>query len=386
MSVPDNNTFGLDAVRTELGLAYPTGLGACFTASVDANFDQAYKGSKDRLSNFRNYNGLNKIEIIDIVSYPWFSGTGLGDTKKNVFAILYRTGVNFTPTTLNVTRWVKWQSDNSNLYDLGARNDDYVNTQRLAILDPVYNLETSMSPGNLYFYLTVPSYWFYTNNSSITITGGTTIRKDFSLVAGSTTACTLTLDINSMEYTYLGGAISANHFHVNTAPSTGAVWYARTIQTAGGTDYTWITASQWYGTNGECTVTCSNNSGAERTGYIYCRALTGKYDYPVTVLQRAYGYSTTWLSYVTPSFSSLSDGYLYLTCHNDSSAMNDQQKTFYWQTRDEFDQVVNSGDFASNVLDAGQTSNHNFYVGSSGWTSCYMSPNNTDWYYFSSNN
>lgn len=58
MSVPDNNTFTMNDVRTELGLTYPTSLSACFTASVDSSFDPLYKGSKDRLSNFRNYGAV----------------------------------------------------------------------------------------------------------------------------------------------------------------------------------------------------------------------------------------------------------------------------------------------------------------------------------------
>ena len=80
MSVPNNNTFGLDTVRSELGLSYPSSLSACFVAAVDAYFDPDYKGAKDRLSNFRNYGISGKVEIVDIVSYPWFSGDqpGLG--------------------------------------------------------------------------------------------------------------------------------------------------------------------------------------------------------------------------------------------------------------------------------------------------------------------
>lgn len=65
MSVPDSNTFGLDAVRSELGLSYPSSLSACFAAAVDAYFDPAYKGNKDRLSNFRNYNHTT-IEVFPV--------------------------------------------------------------------------------------------------------------------------------------------------------------------------------------------------------------------------------------------------------------------------------------------------------------------------------
>jgi len=386
MSVPNNNTFGLNDVRIELGLAYPTGQAACFTASVDAHFDPTYKGSKDRLSNFRNYGILNKIEILDIASYDWYTGASLGDTKKNCFIILYRTGVDYDDSSpKNVTRYVKKQSDNTNFFDLGARNDEYVNTQRLAMIDPSYSLDTMMDPMGLYFSIIGSDGLYYTINPTISITGGAIVRKDFALVAGSVSACTLSLDINYMEYLHTGGAITADHFHVTTAPYTGANWYCRTHQTSGGTDYTWITPSQFYGTGSTCTVTCSTNTGVERTGYIYCRAMTGKYDYTVTVLQRANGYSTTWLSYVSISPDYLSGGYLYVNCTNMSTVMNDQQKTFYWQTRDEYGSPVSSGSFASNVLDAGQTSNHNFYVGTTGWDACYVSGDGVNWYYFISN-
>lgn len=53
--VPDTNTFSLNDVRTVLGLGSTASLSSCFSASVDGCFDILYKGSKDRLSNFRHY-------------------------------------------------------------------------------------------------------------------------------------------------------------------------------------------------------------------------------------------------------------------------------------------------------------------------------------------
>lgn len=55
MSVPNTNTFSLDDVRVELGLAYPTSLSQCFANAIEGRFDPNYVGEKDRLSNFRNY-------------------------------------------------------------------------------------------------------------------------------------------------------------------------------------------------------------------------------------------------------------------------------------------------------------------------------------------
>lgn len=57
MAVPNTNTFSLTDVMNVFGLgAGGDGLIDCFNeAAVDLNFDPAYEGSKDRLSNFRNY-------------------------------------------------------------------------------------------------------------------------------------------------------------------------------------------------------------------------------------------------------------------------------------------------------------------------------------------
>jgi|WetSurSiteA1Bulk_404760.scaffolds.fasta_scaffold00217_9 hypothetical protein len=55
-SVPDTTTFALSDV---IDCVEPSSnsLGESFVDSIDGLFDVAYKGSKDRLSNFRNYNG-----------------------------------------------------------------------------------------------------------------------------------------------------------------------------------------------------------------------------------------------------------------------------------------------------------------------------------------
>lgn len=61
MSVPNTNTFKLSDVRTELGLSAPTKLSTCFANAIDWKFNQTYKGSKDRLSNFRDYGGVKSF-------------------------------------------------------------------------------------------------------------------------------------------------------------------------------------------------------------------------------------------------------------------------------------------------------------------------------------
>lgn len=59
MAVPNTNTFSLKDVQAELPFA-PTGLQACFTNAIASAFDGAYSGSKNQLSNFRNYNSIVK--------------------------------------------------------------------------------------------------------------------------------------------------------------------------------------------------------------------------------------------------------------------------------------------------------------------------------------
>tara|TARA_R110000796_G_scaffold43444_1_gene106813 strand:- start:909 stop:1082 length:174 start_codon:yes stop_codon:yes gene_type:complete len=56
MAVPNTTTFSLQDVINEFGLGAGDGLQVCFNDSADSDFDPAYKGAKDRLSNFRNYN------------------------------------------------------------------------------------------------------------------------------------------------------------------------------------------------------------------------------------------------------------------------------------------------------------------------------------------
>jgi len=54
MAVPNTSTFTLQDVVNEIN---PTtnDLADCFSDSTDSGFVSSYKGSKDRLSNFRGY-------------------------------------------------------------------------------------------------------------------------------------------------------------------------------------------------------------------------------------------------------------------------------------------------------------------------------------------
>lgn len=69
LRVPDTNTFSLQDVHEVVSEHTPATMGNldnCFVNSVDDFFDPLYKGSKDRLSNFRNYGMHNKQYIIEL--------------------------------------------------------------------------------------------------------------------------------------------------------------------------------------------------------------------------------------------------------------------------------------------------------------------------------
>lgn len=65
-SVPNTNTFKLTDVTAITG---GTSLSAAFANSTDSYFDSNYKGSKDRLSNFRNYTVNCSLPTIIAMGY-----------------------------------------------------------------------------------------------------------------------------------------------------------------------------------------------------------------------------------------------------------------------------------------------------------------------------
>ena len=71
MAVPDTNTFSLDDVRVEMGLGAASSLQDCFD-NANPGFDPTYEGSKDRLSNFRNYDHT----CVSVTAYGSNGGTG----------------------------------------------------------------------------------------------------------------------------------------------------------------------------------------------------------------------------------------------------------------------------------------------------------------------
>lgn len=112
MAVPNTNTFSLQDVVDEVN---PTtdDLVDCFADAVASKFDSTYEGSKDRLSNFRNYDsdsltqfqassffinaGANQCSSPQSPS-PFFhdgngSGPDYGDTVYRADGITFDAGV-----------------------------------------------------------------------------------------------------------------------------------------------------------------------------------------------------------------------------------------------------------------------------------------------------
>ena len=70
MAVPDTDTFSLQDVCDQFTKNPPDDLVDCFSVASSAEFDPNYEGSKDRLSNFRNYGGIwvGKLQSIGTVT------------------------------------------------------------------------------------------------------------------------------------------------------------------------------------------------------------------------------------------------------------------------------------------------------------------------------
>jgi len=67
MSIPNSPSFSLNDVRVELSGSNPFSLSTAFGNATAAYFDGTYSGSKDRLSNFRNYKPNINVGNSDIL-------------------------------------------------------------------------------------------------------------------------------------------------------------------------------------------------------------------------------------------------------------------------------------------------------------------------------
>jgi len=131
-SVPDTNTFTLQDVVAVVGGA---SLSSSFANSVDAYFDAAYKGSKDRLSNFRNYQIPSDAITILNVEYGvpdmdhWrvtYQINSLGGFLYNVIGVCWVFSIPGTPT---ISDSVAAHSNSGGGYGVGTYTDDMYNPE-----------------------------------------------------------------------------------------------------------------------------------------------------------------------------------------------------------------------------------------------------------------
>jgi len=342
MAVPNTSTFSLQDVLPEI--TGETGdLADCFTHAIAGYFDPTYVGSKNSLLNFRNYGQDNlSIFLINIKTRPFYSMASPPTEKLNKFILIYITGVDYDDSSpLNITKWIKWQSDNSDLFSLGASNLAFVNTQRpkeMAVT--ASDLGTLMSAGGLYFYLTTNGPFAKGMNSNILVESGR-IRMNFNLVTSGTVP-TVASNRSALEFDGDRVAITYNTFTITTTDE----WYILCP--------TWISLTAYYGSgNTTITITVDTNDHAVENISIY--TMSNIAPAITTILCYATGYSRDWLGYIIWSYDYQSGSTLYFVAYN-GSTINDQSSTMEWQVRDGGGSVVDAGTVYSGVLDEYQDS------------------------------
>lgn len=133
MAVPNTSTFSLQDVVNDIGPASNT-LQGCFTSASASGFDPTYEGSKDRLSNFRNYQKALNYGLLynyyTIQNTLDFLPSGLRvptktevDGLKSYIETTYSAGGSPLKTTYN---WGEYNGTNNTKFSAlpaGRRND-----------------------------------------------------------------------------------------------------------------------------------------------------------------------------------------------------------------------------------------------------------------------
>jgi hypothetical protein len=96
MAIPNSPNFTLNDVRIELGGTNPYSLSTALSTAIDGNFDPTYKGSKDRLSNFRNYpvtiSGPGSQLRYSTNSSGWTNSSGINQIAGEATATVFNDG------------------------------------------------------------------------------------------------------------------------------------------------------------------------------------------------------------------------------------------------------------------------------------------------------
>ncbi|MBW8242513.1 BACON domain-containing protein [Muricauda oceani] len=185
MAVPNTNTFSLNDVRVELGLGTTASLSACFAAAVESQFDDTYKGAKDRLSNFRNYGAFVPTLTVSPTSRRVSSSSGsftvtvTSNTQWTVseslswVSISGASGINNDTFTVNYTTNSITQSRSGTITVTivgGGQSATISITQSAATGQTTYQVQlgygTSQSSA-CGFAITNPDYYYLTGSSNL---------------------------------------------------------------------------------------------------------------------------------------------------------------------------------------------------------------------------
>ena len=99
MAIPNTpGGWGLTDVRDELGLPSDTELTKCFSSANPGSFDPTYEGSKDRLSNFRNYGATDPLAVS-----PNPFNLGNGNSSQ---VVTVTTTVNWSASVTSGASWI----------------------------------------------------------------------------------------------------------------------------------------------------------------------------------------------------------------------------------------------------------------------------------------
>lgn len=162
MAIPDSLEFSLQDVVDEVNPSIDT-LQTCFEEAVEENFDSRYKGDKDRLSNFRNYNGYG-VYVSGLDQTTFYRGTSCYRVNKTSFN--YCTGEEYPLSKLeNITLRIINFNDCSIRQDLGAINHTIYKTIYPTFLESIHNndFDTTLSAGNYRMEILGSSYISFDN-------------------------------------------------------------------------------------------------------------------------------------------------------------------------------------------------------------------------------
>ncbi len=141
MPVPNNDTFSLQDVATYLQKSGEDNLVGLFSFARDWRFDPNYEGNKDRLSNFRNYDGLwvGRVQYINSIDSTATSRADQSWDDKS-----YTLNDQYIGHDIQVI--LKYTAGNSNTRSNPSWRADVQIGGLIGIGEDVYNLDQNQNP------------------------------------------------------------------------------------------------------------------------------------------------------------------------------------------------------------------------------------------------